>query len=1052
MTTSAPAARRRGGSLSRRLTLSLLPLVIIPLLIMGAAAYLRAQQLVREQAVGQLSGTVDAESKVLKAWILAREDRIPLSAQTAAVRQAGASVLSNPFSLDGRLQLRQELEEVQRSGAETLFTAVMVVRATDNMVLVSTDRALERRIVTALKDGTLPAGELATTMVSDDPVLAPGDFAVVTSAPIRTGGGEIDAHLVGISRGPQIKSLMDQLQNVWAERAGLRAEAGKTYLAIPPDLLVTLPPYIFATEPEIHTGILHPVFALIQNSPTGFAEYADFGGLPVVGAYDWSADPGVGVMLEVPQSEVYTGLTSLAPFFTALLGVTILGVVLLVPLVTRQALRPLTTLTQVVERLARGEFDQRVPIERSDELGRLAESFNTMAGELSSMYRSLEDRVAERTHQIQTASEVARDAAFIRDVDTLLDQVVHLISDRFDFYHAGIFIIEGENAVLRAASSEGGRLMLERGHRLAVGKVGIVGYVTGTGKPRIALDVGADAVHFANPDLPHTRSELALPLRAGERIVGALDVQSTEANAFDEGDMVVLQTLADQLATALDNARLLDSLTRQSDDRQRVIELYSRLAQQPSYDQMLQDITADVCRAFGFDSALLGLLEGDEIVVRSAADVDNPGAPEVGMILPAGRGLLGRAIAQNQVVHQSEPGPGGEQVTIAMPLASRGQALGGLVVTRRGVSLAAREDIELLHLLAGPLAAALDNARLVEESQANLKELDGLYRLQAAEAWQQILRSRLPAASEGTYQPGAAPSGDEGGLQAPIEVRGEVIGSLDVQGRAGARLGREDEVILEAVAVELAGALEQARLMEEIRRRAVQLQAAAEISRDTTSQLDSATLLARAVTLLHDRFGYDQVVVYRLDWQTSTAVAEVAAGTGAELLMSEGDRVPVGSNTVLGYVTQTGNAYAANDDSNDPYFHTTPFLPEARAELGLPLMVGDQVFGAIIIRHSQSNAFSRDDITVLEVLADQIAVGVQNARLFETTLRRAQREQTVIEITGKIRTSGGIDGILRTAVRELRQAMGARQAQIWLSPPAEQDDGSGDGGNGGGRP
>jgi GAF domain-containing protein len=205
------------------------------------------------------------------------------------------------------------------------------------------------------------------------------------------------------------------------------------------------------------------------------------------------------------------------------------------------------------------------------------------------------------------------------------------------------------------------------------------------------------------------------------------------------------------------------------------------------------------------------------------------------------------------------------------------------------------------------------------------------------------------------------------------------------------------------------------------------------------------------VTLLHDRFGYDQVAVYRLDWQTSTAVAEVAAGIGAELLASEGDRVAVGSNTVLGYVTQTGNAYAASDDTNDPYFQTTRFHPQARAELGLPLMVGDQVFGAIIIRHSQPNAFSRDDITVLEVLADQIAVGVQNARLFETTLRRAQREQTVVEITGKIRTSGGIDGILRTAVRELRQAMGARQAQIWLSPPAETDGGNGDQGNGGAR-
>jgi GAF domain-containing protein len=204
--------------------------------------------------------------------------------------------------------------------------------------------------------------------------------------------------------------------------------------------------------------------------------------------------------------------------------------------------------------------------------------------------------------------------------------------------------------------------------------------------------------------------------------------------------------------------------------------------------------------------------------------------------------------------------------------------------------------------------------------------------------------------------------------------------------------------------------------------------------------------------LLHDRFGYDQVAVYRLDWQISAAVVQAAAGMGADALLADAHQVPVGSETVLGYVIQGGNSYAASDDAEDPYFHVTPYLPTARSELGLPLMIGDQVFGAILIRHSQPNAFGRDDITVLEVLADQIAVGVQNARLFEATLRRAQREQAVIEITGKIRTSGGIDGILRTAVREMRQAMGARQAQIWLNTPAPPDEGKGERGNGGGGP
>jgi len=1044
--TTTAVLPRRTTSLSARLTVALIPLVILPLVAMGVAAYLRAQQLVRHQATTELSGVVAAQNKILQSWAHAREELVAGTAQSAGVVGPTRNLLITPGAFASRSELFNALRSLQATGGDVRFTVVMVVRASDQQVLVASDQSIEGHIADAVRRGRLPLDRVATTPVYDDRLFAPGGLAIVTSAPIRARGDEVDAYLIGVNRSQHVKRLLDAMQALWGERAASGQRPGRTYLAVAPDLVATVPEYLFATEPEVLTRVSHPVFRLGPEHGQGFAEYVSLGDLPVVGAYEWAADQGIGVVLEVPQDEVYAGLTSLTPFFVILLQVTILAVVFLVPLATRRSLRPLTTLTGVVENLARGQFEQRVPIERADEVGRLAQSFNFMAGELATMYRSLEERVAERTRQIRTASEVARDAALIRDVDALLDQVVHLISDRFGYYHVGIFLVEGDDAVLRAASSEGGRRMLERGHRLAVGKVGIVGYATGTGKPRIALDVGADAVHFANPDLPHTRSEVALPLRLGERILGALDVQSTEPNAFEESDVVVLQTMADQLATALENARLVDSLSRQSADRQRVIEVTARLAQQTSYDQMLLQVTGEICHAFGFPRALLGLVEGDAIVIRSAADQFDPSPPDLGMVLPIGQGLLGKAIAHNEIVQEREAGRFGEAATtIAVPLVAPGRTIGALAVSREMTS---PDDVELLRLLAVPLAAALENARLAEESQRSLHELDSLYRQQAAEAWQQILRARSTTANEVTFQPGAAPVGDEPSLAAPIEVRGEIIGALDVLGRAGAQLDREDEVILEAVAEELASALEQARLMEEIRRRAVQLQAAADVSRETTSQLDSATLLSRAVHLLHDRFGYDHVAVYRLDWNTSTAIVEAAAGKGAEALLAEGHQVPVGSASVIGYVTQSGNAYAASAEGDDPYFSVTPFLPDAKSELGLPLMIGDQVFGAIVIRHGQPNAFSRDDITVLEVLADQIAVGVQNARLFEATLRRAQREQKVIEITSKLRTSSGIDGILRTAVREMRQAMGARQAQIWLNAPAVGADGNGDRGDG----
>ncbi len=214
------------------------------------------------------------------------------------------------------------------------------------------------------------------------------------------------------------------------------------------------------------------------------------------------------------------------------------------------------------------------------------ESLRTSNKELQELNQNLEDRVSSRTAELELANQrnqkrarqfeaiarVARAAASIQDEATLLNRLAQVISEQFGFYHTGIFLIdeERENAVLRAANSEGGRRMLERGHKLKIGQIGIVGYVTAAGNPRIALDVGTDAVFFNNPDLPDTRSELALPLRVGDEVIGALDVQSTESNAFQKEDAEVLTTLADQIAIAIQNARSFETTQQLLEETQKI--------------------------------------------------------------------------------------------------------------------------------------------------------------------------------------------------------------------------------------------------------------------------------------------------------------------------------------------------------------------------------------------------------------------------------------------------------------------------------------------------
>lgn len=239
--------------------------------------------------------------------------------------------------------------------------------------------------------------------------------------------------------------------------------------------------------------------------------------------------------------------------------------------------KPIATLTQVADDISKGNLDIRITsLDSNDEIGVLARAFKKMAEYLIEANTELEQRVADRTRDLErhsayleASAEVARDATAAGKLDELLNRAVNLIWDRFGFYHAEIFLVgeRGEYATLRAATGEAGRKMLEQGHKLKVGEAGIVGYVTGTGQPRIAPDVGSDPVHFKNPLLPETRSEMALPLKVGDQVIGALDVQSRERAAFDENDVRVLQTMADQLAVAFEKMRLFEQTQAALEER-----------------------------------------------------------------------------------------------------------------------------------------------------------------------------------------------------------------------------------------------------------------------------------------------------------------------------------------------------------------------------------------------------------------------------------------------------------------------------------------------------
>jgi GAF domain-containing protein len=318
--------------------------------------------------------------------------------------------------------------------------------------------------------------------------------------------------------------------------------------------------------------------------------------------------------------------------------------------------------------------------------------YNTLQGEVSSALQGvlLRDQAERRAVQVQTAAEVSRAASSILMPETLIEQMVGLVHERFDLYYVGLFLVDqtgewtgeaGKWAVLRSGTGEAGRQMVAQGHRLTVGGESMVGVCIADGEARIALDVGAEAVRFENPLLPDTRSELALPLISQGETIGALTIQSTEVAAFRREDIAVFQTMADQLANAIQNARLVDRMEA---------ALKETEATQRRYIQQSWSEYPTIKVDFGYK---------------------RPGVESETMWSQAQR-----AVSDRRAVVESRDGET-EQSALVVPVMVRDQPIGvlGFEAERRGGW--SETDVALAESLAEQLGLAAENLRLLDETQ-----------------------------------------------------------------------------------------------------------------------------------------------------------------------------------------------------------------------------------------------------------------------------------------------------------------------------------------------
>lgn len=342
----------------------------------------------------------------------------------------------------------------------------------------------------------------------------------------------------------------------------------------------------------------------------------------------------------------------------------------------------------------------------------------------------LSDQARRSTARTRAITEVGRTIASILDFDTLLSQVVDLVAENFGYYFVHVFEVDADArmAIFKAGTGVAGRVMKEQVVSLKIGEEGIVGWVAETGKTFVASDVDKEPRYYFHPALPDTRSELAVPIRLHEKVIGVLDVQSAELGDFDERDVATLETLADQLAVAMENARLYEQERNRSMELSILLDTAQALASSLDLEEVLETIARKAKELTRADGSRIYLPDPEQEILTAFVILEENGEARQATSIPLGQGITGHVAATGvpEIVNRAHRDPRALQMTrtpqrpyslMCVPLVAKGDVIGVMCLSREGEKEFDPASTGLVTSLANQAATAIENARLHEETK-----------------------------------------------------------------------------------------------------------------------------------------------------------------------------------------------------------------------------------------------------------------------------------------------------------------------------------------------
>jgi HAMP domain-containing protein len=583
------------GGLARSVLLGLLPLTLGPLIVLAILLFRQVEADLSAQVNAQLDALAEIKQTQIEQWVAARLDNLTNLAASPDVLQA-ARTLRLSREPAAQAALRERLDRFVADNVD--YKSLMLVDADTGEVLAAS-AAAAAMLGGSLKDEAFfEAARFAALFQPPryDPRMNPEALSLAAAAPVIDAQAGTQALLVAVL-------LETRLLQIITPAPGLGA-TGEVYA-------VSQDGYRLGSviTPQIAKPDSLGIRRALNEQQDGFDQYPNPAGVLVIGRYRWLPGPELALLVEQVEAEAYAPLdrTRVTLALTTALAA---GAALIAGLLfTRRLVAPIQALTTSAARIAAGDLEARVAVDRSDEIGALARAFNQMTADLRTSVRSLQLTAEARTRQLAATGDLSRTAAARLGLESLLARVTDLIAERFGFDQVSIFLLDeaGTTALLQEANGAVGVQLKAQGYRLPVEPTSLVGWATANNAARIAPDVAADPLYRPEALLPATRSEAVVPLRLGERVIGALDLQSQQPAAFAPDDVEFLQALADQIAVAVENSRLLARQQRLLQLEALVISLTNRIHQSYKPETILESAATELGRALGASRAVVRL-------------------------------------------------------------------------------------------------------------------------------------------------------------------------------------------------------------------------------------------------------------------------------------------------------------------------------------------------------------------------------------------------------------------------------------------------------------